>query len=521
MLKLPHNISPTSSEENDTFATRRTDEIVVALVGPIGAGASTCAQLISEILREDYSYEISFYKMSDIINSCAELVGESAVKAVGADRISSLQELGNSIRKEFGLAFLSEKCVERIAIARTDGGYQKVNEALVPTGRRCAHIIDSVKNPSEVRLLRDVYGDMFWLMAVNAPEEVRRARLQYKGVEREKLDDVIVRDEGEKVTYGQNVTDTAQLADFFIRNDEDKDERLRNSIKRYFDIIFGVNVLTPTTDESAMYHAVSAGAKSACLSRSVGAAIYSEKGELISVGWNDVPKFKGGLYTADDGLKDNRCHVWGDKICHNDYHKNRLYEQIIVRLGEAVEVPEGISAEMLRILSGTDLRNLIEFSRAVHAEMEAILSAARKGSSSLERATMYVTTFPCHACARHIVASGIQRVIYVEPYPKSLALKLHADAVSIRESDMGSKLVFLQYEGVAPKNHIRLFKHGNERKEQGKLVVKERKKARPVYQPAIDGFATNEQLVVRCLKDRLERRSAIGGTTRDEQTKGS
>ncbi|MDN3612645.1 hypothetical protein QWZ16_23945 [Vibrio ostreicida] len=29
-----------------------------------------------------------------------------------------------------------------------------------------------------------------------------------------------------------------------------------------------------------------------------------------------------------------------------------------------------------------------------------------------------VRLFPCHNCAKHIVASGIKRVVYVEPYPK-------------------------------------------------------------------------------------------------------
>lgn len=40
-----------------------------------------------------------------------------------------------------------------------------------------------------------------------------------------------------------------------------------------------------------------------------------------------------------------------------------------------------------------------------------------------------MTTFPCHYCARHIVAAGIYEVQYIEPYPKSKALQLHADAI--------------------------------------------------------------------------------------------
>jgi dCMP deaminase len=46
--------------------------------------------------------------------------------------------------------------------------------------------------------------------------------------------------------------------------------------------------------------------------------------------------------------------------------------------------------------------------RAVHAEIDAIASS----STSLQGATMYVTRYPCEACARALVSAGIKRVIY-------------------------------------------------------------------------------------------------------------
>jgi deoxycytidylate deaminase len=30
-------------------------------------------------------------------------------------------------------------------------------------------------------------------------------------------------------------------------------------------------------------------------------------------------------------------------------------------------------------------------------------------------------SFPCHMCARHIIATGLREVVYIEPYPKSVA----------------------------------------------------------------------------------------------------
>jgi dCMP deaminase len=46
--------------------------------------------------------------------------------------------------------------------------------------------------------------------------------------------------------------------------------------------------------------------------------------------------------------------------------------------------------------------------RAVHAEVDAIA----KTPTTLRGATMYVTRYPCEACARAIVSAGIKRVVY-------------------------------------------------------------------------------------------------------------
>lgn len=75
------------------------------------------------------------------------------------------------------------------------------------------------------------------------------------------------------------------------------------------------------------------------------------------------------------------------------------------------------------------IKDAIEYSRSIHAEMDALMSAARQGISTLG-ATLYVTTYPCHNCARHLIAAGISAVFYVEPYVKSLAMELHSDALN-------------------------------------------------------------------------------------------
>lgn len=51
----------------------------------------------------------------------------------------------------------------------------------------------------------------------------------------------------------------------------------------------------------------------------------------------------------------------------------------------------------------------------IHAEMNAILFAAKHGVS-VEGATMYVTTEPCHQCLKNTAAAGINRVIFNRHY---------------------------------------------------------------------------------------------------------
>lgn len=70
---------------------------------------------------------------------------------------------------------------------------------------------------------------------------------------------------------------------------------------------------------------------------------------------------------------------------------------------------------------------------------------------------MYVTTFPCHNCAKHIIAAGIKRVVYIEPYPKSKALEFYKREISQSEEDEKSKVIFIPFKGVGPHKFIDLF----------------------------------------------------------------
>ena len=483
---------------------RLSQELVIALVGPVGSGVSSAAEFLREALDSDFGYDVApIMKPSDVIRSQVGLLGINApASSRTATYISEMQDAGNRLRQRFGNNYLIEKIVEKIRGYRTTkSGYDGENE--VP-GRR-AYIIDSLKSMEELQLLRDIYRDTLCVIGVFAPDKLRDERLKnldYAEGERQK---VMARDQGELATFGQATRKLFVHSDFFVCNDR-RLEDLKASLGRFLNIVFDTAIHTPTRAESAMYEANAAAANSACMSRQVGVSIISASGELIAVGWNDVPKFGGGLYSEDDravidedskGIVDgdHRCYNWGGKKCHNEFRRHTLMDKVAIAVAETGHVRVGGRAAVREAIGQTDINSLIEFSRSIHAEMEAILSVAREGKHSLVGATLYTNTYPCHNCARHIVASGIKEVVYIEPYLKSLAIELHSDVIS-ELPDARNMVVFRQFNGIAPSNFLKLFRPKGDRKDGGKLIRTPRKDALPIFRVPLDARRDYEDKVI-------------------------
>lgn len=108
--------------------------------------------------------------------------------------------------------------------------------------------------------------------------------------------------------------------------------------------------------------------------------------------------------------------------------------------------------------------DITEYGRATHAEMEALLSCARSGITT-RGATLFSTTFPCHNCAKHIIAAGVRRVVYVEPYPKSQAKALFGDEISLEDTPgdrerEDRRVRFEHFVGIAARRFLDLFSVG-------------------------------------------------------------
>jgi deoxycytidylate deaminase len=184
---------------------------------------------------------------------------------------------------------------------------------------------------------------------------------------------------------------------------------------------------------------------------------------VLSIGTNEVSKPGGGQYWYTDP-SDGRDFRYGPKDLSDKMRRNLLGD-LLDRLTRLGFTKEGIPTldQMLEPKNGESAKSLkkallfetIDFVRAVHAEAAAILALPRAGC--LEKASLYVTTFPCHECARHIVMAGLKRVIYVEPYPKSLVSELFGDSVAIDENCGSGKVSFDQFVGIGPTLYKSLF----------------------------------------------------------------
>jgi len=90
---------------------------------------------------------------------------------------------------------------------------------------------------------------------------------------------------------------------------------------------------------------------------------------------------------------------------------------------EHCEKRGGCMRDELNIPSGERM----ELSRAIHAEQNAIIQAAKMGIS-IENSTLYVSTHPCFTCAKMLINAGVKKIIYKEGYSDSFAKEILKEA---------------------------------------------------------------------------------------------
>jgi cytidine deaminase len=483
-------------------------EIVIGLVGAVGTDLKSATLSIRNTLDE-FGYSVMDIKLSSLMHGVAG--GDSLEDELSSEakRISVHMDAGDSIREQTkrndAMALLAIASVAEYR--RASGGAEAAGTAFV---------LDSLKHPEEVRTLRRVYRDRFLLLSVHSPTGIRLARLETKiarSVGRpqdssafaEEAISLMKRDEwDERKVWGQQVRDTFTEADAYVSTHPTG--ALERGIRRFLRLYFGDPFITPTRDEYAMFHAHAAALRSADLSRQVGASVATQDGDVVAVGCNEVPKAGGGQYWEGDASDKRDFQLGYDS---NAKAREDALNEAAATLSEHFEISIH-GEEMASALAGTRLSNITEFGRPVHAEMSAILDAARRGVTPLG-CFLFSTTYPCHNCARHIIGAGIKEVIYREPYDKSLATDLHDDEIcGDPTEEVHGQVVVRRYVGVRPPRYFDLFTAGVRKDGSGNKVDWVPSDATPKL-VSTEAYRGNESDLLDDVKSNLESIDLTGG----------
>lgn len=433
-------------------------EIVIGIVSPVGTSLdSTLDSLKSQF--EFKKFKFQHIKISSLFPDVASLLGYDGLKPQKkSDRIDSYITFGNYIRdnigsKVWGIFAMSELSSLR---SQTDDHFEGV-----------VYVIDQLKTEDELIVLREMYGARFFQISVYSARDIRVDNLaktiardhrrrdgnRFRGI----AEELIVRDEDEvDQPNGQKVGKIFQYADLVVNDDLTQNSTgVPEQIKKFVELLFGYNGYSPNHLEYGMYLAHSAALRSLDLSRQVGAAIFLSSGEIAALGSNEVPKAGGGTYWCDDP-HDAREYTLGHDS--NDVRKNELMDEVLNIL-----FPDGnnIPMDIKKSLQKSQFMDALEYGRIIHAEMSAISDAARLGIK-VQGGTIFCTTFPCHMCSKHIVSAGLKRVVFLEPYPKSLTSDLHPDSVSIEGTSRGGfsrfdAVEFVPFFGITPRRYREFF----------------------------------------------------------------
>jgi len=458
-------------------------ELVFGFVYAVGTDADPVITTLTRYLRQ-YRYRTKEFRISTQLRSLD--LGITFDETSTFEKMGALMDAGNkACERAADQRILAVMAINEIASRRSE------DEQHRPIAlERTAHLIRSLKRPEEVQLLRNVYRPGFFLIGIADDDDAQTEYLiKEVGLTKEEAKCLIERDQDENLLFGQRTRDTFYLADVFVQR---KGEAYKKQLERFLELVFGQGFRTPRKEEHAMFMAYASAARSAQLGRQVGAAIASPEGDVVAVGMNEVPSSRGGPYWEGDP-DDSRDHKRGGDS--NFQHRDRIVKSIISQIKSgllsqenlrplvrdliAKLKPEVAPAEVdtqaeeevrrlkpsllddsaaAKLVHNSELREITEYGRAVHGEMDAILSCARLGIR-VDGKHLFVTTFPCHNCTRHIIAAGIKKVYYIEPYPKSRARDLHSDAICFDETEAQKtgRVPFLPFVGVGPRRYLDLF----------------------------------------------------------------
>lgn len=487
-----------------TKPTEVRPELIIALVCPLGAHIKKLENTICDELSKHFGYHCERIHISELLRNFESGMPDPDPWPSEKDRVEQRQRQAFAFRQKAGPDALARAAIAAIRERR----FNNSGDPDKPADAR-AYILRQLKHPKEIELLRRVYGKSLVVVAGHAPEEIRiqaladtwaqdGAKASAKDYEHDAarlihVDEKEDHPDDEDAKIGQNTRDTYPLADFFVSlaNGEG------GAVRRFVQLLFGHPFQTPTAEEMAMHQASAMALRSSDERRQVGAVIVTRTkrestaildADIVASGMNEAPRRQGGYYwheESPDG-RDQALRQNSQGVDLEDRIKLDALREIAARLKrknwlapEYASLDEPTLADrLLSLLKRTQFMDISEFMRQVHAEMAALVDAAKRGVA-VRGGEMYVTAFPCHNCAKHIVAAGITRVIYLEPYPKSRAAMLHREEIALDPADsnsVGEKVLFVPFAGVAPRQYARLFSMAARGRKGGLILPEWREK---------------------------------------------
>jgi cytidine deaminase len=485
-------------------------ELFFAIVAPVGANVEGVRDGLAEALK-GFKYKLEPIRVIEQLKQFDTYLTNEA--EFEYEKIKHRMDEGDRFRTEMerddALALLALSAVIKFRAKHPEA----------KTIPRQAYLFRSLKRPEEVTALRRIYGSNLILIGIHCARERRVDNLAERLAAshfsaqhdqfRDKAEELILRDESdERESHGQRLRSAFAMADFFL--DSSDPQAIRRDLERFLNLLFGKPVVTPTPDEMGMAHAHTAAMRSAEMGRQVGAAVADENHNLVALGTNEVPKAHGGYYWDGDA---NDGRDWSRKFDSSDRSKNTNLGELL----QALSTHELLSAQLnglptprqigqvAPLLKHTRYMQLIEFIRAVHAEMGALMDAAARGVP-VRGCALFVTTFPCHECARNIIAAGIARVVYIEPYAKSLALELHSNAIQLDNEADSSKIPFVPFLGVAPRNFSNIFAMPARKQDNGEVIDWVAETANPRVSGSFWSYLEYEKEDLSLLTDKLRKK---------------
>lgn len=460
-------------------------EIIVGLTGGLGVDFSQVADQIAVYLAKA-GYHIEIIRIADNFVKKDDGTGFAACYWK--------MQYGTKQRQVHGNDFWAKKVITNIFMLRPQ---------LAHKHKKIAYIIRSLKNKEELELFSNVYGRNFIAVSIFSEQDatvkfltkklklgrlkISEAQQQMQAInlelnigsdvditeadnnylhdasyvnntsEQDRLVKFLMRKDQEEThpelrEYGQNLFKCYSIANFFVYQDMNLDQQ----IKRLVDLIFNYPFAEPTYEEYFMFCAQSAAYRSLDLDRQIGAVIVNVDNELVASGFNDVSKVGGGHFAHHD----HPFKLETTQIDQRDYKLNFDYNhKYLDEIAGKIAVKLHLGPKDLTVLR-EEIRGITEFKRSTHAEMSALLDASRRGVA-VRNCTMYVNTYPCHNCTKHIMASGIKKVIFLHPYTKSKAREMYSGMIrhglSVDEHGTSDVIYFEPFLGVSPNRFFTTF----------------------------------------------------------------